>query len=664
MRTASLQVKLVIVFGVCLLLTVAAIMGYGVISDRGTEQFVSNASQDFAITAVREQLIEKARSLAAVINAELEVALDTARTLADVFAGIKDQQVNLNIDRDQMNAILRSTLVRNETFMAVYSAWEPNALDELDDLYMDTEGYDHTGRYIPYWSRDDKGTIALSPLRNYDNADTYENAVRKGEYYLLPREQKTECAIDPYPGPREDSWLISLVVPITANETFYGIAGIDVESKFLQSVVKQANQEFYDGAGKMAVVSYNGILAAASDTPDLVGKSLEYWMPEDWQEDVELVRAGEEKIAMVDGNIEAIVPFVIGRTERPWAVIIEIPEAIALANTYELVQGLREQALQNLGRQVAVGLGVTLLALLVIWMIARGIIRQLGADPSVVSEIARKVADGDLTVKCDTSGKGARGLLAAMKNTIEKLYVIMAEIKHTAENVAASSQETSSNAAQMSEGAASQAAAAEQASAAMQEMVANIRQNAENAMQTEKIAIKAAEDARKSGQAVIEAVKAMQEIAKKIAIIEDISGQTRMLSLNATIEAARAQQHGKGFAVVASEVRSLAERSQTAATEITQLVGTSVTTVEQAGKMLQQLVPDIQKTAELVQEISASSKEQNTGAQQINRAIQQLDQVTQQNSATSEEFSATAEELARQAVMLQDTIAFFKMDEK
>jgi methyl-accepting chemotaxis protein len=195
----------------------------------------------------------------------------------------------------------------------------------------------------------------------------------------------------------------------------------------------------------------------------------------------------------------------------------------------------------------------------------------------------------------------------------------------------------------------------------MEEMAANIRQNADNALQTEKIATQAAGDAKKSGLAVAEAVEAIQGIAGKISIIEDITRQTRMLSLNATIEAARARDHGKGFAVVASEVRALAERSQTAALEISELAGASVIVAEEAGGMLGQLVPDIQKTAGLVQEISAASKEQTSGANQINRAIQQLDSVTQQNSATAEELSANAEELAGQAEMLQQTIAFFQI---
>ena len=190
------------------------------------------------------------------------------------------------------------------------------------------------------------------------------------------------------------------------------------------------------------------------------------------------------------------------------------------------------------------------------------------------------------------------------------------------------------------------------------------RSPGDNAELTEKIALKSAADATESGKAVTETVGAMKEIAGKISIIEEIARQTNLLALNAAIEAARAGEHGKGFAVVASEVRKLAERSQTAAGEISQLSASSVEVAEKAGAMLAKLVPDIQKTAELVQEISAASKEQTSGADQINAAIQQLNQVIQQNAGAAEEMSSTAEELSSQAQQLQGTIAFFKVDER
>jgi methyl-accepting chemotaxis protein len=195
----------------------------------------------------------------------------------------------------------------------------------------------------------------------------------------------------------------------------------------------------------------------------------------------------------------------------------------------------------------------------------------------------------------------------------------------------------------------------------MEQMAANIKQNADNAGQTEKIARQSATDAQASGEAVTRAVSAMQTIAEKITIVQEIARQTDLLALNAAVEAARAGEHGRGFAVVASEVRKLAERSQTAAAEISTMSSQTVKAAQEAGEMLGRLVPDIKKTAELVAEISAACREQDIGGDQINQAIQQLDKVTQQNASASEEMSATSEELAAQSEQLQASISYFRL---
>ena len=279
-----------------------------------------------------------------------------------------------------------------------------------------------------------------------------------------------------------------------------------------------------------------------------------------------------------------------------------------------------------------------------------------------ITQAAQQIAGGNLLVDIkERSGKDE--LMRALAAMVQQLSDVVGEVKGAADNVGQGSMEMSSGSESMSQGASEQAAAAEEASSSMEQMSANIRQNADNAMQTEKIAVKSAADAIEGGKAVAQTVLAMKEIAGKINIIEEIARQTNMLALNAAIEAARAGEHGKGFAVVASEVRKLAERSQAAAGEISKLSVSSVDVAEKAGEMLAQLVPDIQKTAELVQEISAASKEQDTGASQINKAIQQLDQVIQQNAGAAEEMSSTAEELSSQAEQLQATIAFFKVKE-
>lgn len=278
------------------------------------------------------------------------------------------------------------------------------------------------------------------------------------------------------------------------------------------------------------------------------------------------------------------------------------------------------------------------------------------------AQLANAIAKGDLTQEVTlASEKDVLGIALQEMNNI--LSDVISKVRLGVANIYSGSQVMSGSSAQMSSGATEQAAAAEEASSSIEQMTANIRQNADNAAQTEKIAILASGEAERGGEAVGETVTAMKEIAVKINIIEEISRQTNLLALNAAIEAARAGEHGKGFAVVAAEVRKLAERSQVAAGEINELSTNSVDISEKAGELLGAVVPNIQRTAELVQEISAASREQDAGAGQINNSIQQLDAVIQQNASASEEMASTAGELAEQAEQLEDMISFFVMKE-
>jgi len=277
-----------------------------------------------------------------------------------------------------------------------------------------------------------------------------------------------------------------------------------------------------------------------------------------------------------------------------------------------------------------------------------------------VREIAARVSDGDLHIEIADAAEGS--VVAAMQAMVRKLHGIVEAVTAASADVQAGSSQLSIAVGQVSESTAAQAASAEEASSSVEEMHATIKQNADNAMMTEKIALKSAADAEESGKAVAEAVLAMTNIAEKITIIEEIARQTNLLALNAAIEAARAGDHGRGFSVVASEVRKLAERSHTAAVEIGQLSGSTVEVAKRAGIMLTKLVPDIQKTAELVQEITSASKEQSSGADQINSSIQNLNHSTQENAGAAQKISSTAEELSMKANELLKTISFFKID--
>ena len=343
----------------------------------------------------------------------------------------------------------------------------------------------------------------------------------------------------------------------------------------------------------------------------------------------------------------------------------------AMRNYIDQLTGVNETLAQKASEQatgvyermkvalaVTIGIGF-IFALFLMWGMNRIVVRPVHQGVA----FAKQIAQGDLTVSLDINQRDEIGMLSmALKDMAYRLKDVVIQVQAASDNVASGSEEMSSSSEELSQGSTEQASHLEEITSSMEQMGSNINQNADNAVETEKIARQAALDAEEGGRQVQNTVRAMKDIADKITIIEEIARQTNLLALNAAIEAARAGEAGKGFAVVAAEVRKLAERSGEAAKEIGERSASSVDVAEKAGMMLEKMVPDIRKTAELVQEISAASKEQSAGALQVNQAIQQLDQVVQQNASSAEEVSSTAQELASQAEQLQSTMSFFKVN--
>ena len=329
----------------------------------------------------------------------------------------------------------------------------------------------------------------------------------------------------------------------------------------------------------------------------------------------------------------------------------EVRAKVAAEETATLYQSGLRLMLGVIGGGMLIGIGLG-------YMISRSVTRPLAR----AVDAANRLAEGDLTVSVESNARDETGqLLQAMQNMVKQLSQVVGDVNGGAESLASASEEVSATAQSLSQASSEQAAGVEETSASMEQMTASISQNTENAKITDSMATKAAAEASEGGEAVKATVAAMKQIAQKINIIDDIAYQTNLLALNAAIEAARAGEHGKGFAVVAAEVRKLAERSQVAAQEIGTVATSSVELAERAGKLLDAMVPSINKTSDLVQEITAASEEQSSGVGQINAAVSQLSQTTQQNATSSEELAATAEEMSSQAEELQRSMSFFKL---
>jgi methyl-accepting chemotaxis protein len=668
MQFKSIKTKIVFMAGGCLLATVVVLVGIQMFSQSRSEKFVGEQVNELIEEQTRQSLMAVAEREAGTISQKLNINLDTARTIADAFNAVRlasDQGENFDL-RKAFNDILLRVLENNPEFLGAYSAWEPNALDNQDARHAGNKdsGHDETGRFVPYWNRDEEGRIARQALVGYEDASTHPNGVTKGGWYLFPRQRHKENILDPFPyivqGRQE--WLTTMSAPIMVDGKFLGIAGTDLRLKFIQQLSEEVAKALYDGAARVRVVSYLGIMVADSENPESVGKSLKDVFQGNWKDVVDSIQAGKSYVDMAPDKeaVDISAPIELGRTGTPWGILIEVPRNVVYADAEQLTAVMADNSRRNAIIGVSAGAAIVVLACLVLWFLANSLV----APVRKAVGFAQKIAGGDFVDNnIDVKQKDEIGALSrTLKEMADKLKSVVVDVKSASESVAGGSSELSSSSQSVSEGATEQAASIEEITSSMEEMTSNISQNAENAQETDALATKAADDARVSGEAVEKTVVSMRSIAEKISIVEEIARQTNLLALNAAIEAARAGEHGKGFAVVAAEVRKLAERSGTAAAEISELSSSSVDVAEKAGEMLKLLVPDIEKTAMLVQEITAASNEQNAGATQINQAIAQLDTVIQQNASASEEMASTSAELAAQGRHLQEVMAFFHVE--
>ncbi len=681
-----------VIVSLCMVLAIGALLAIGVMAARKNGAYIAQSSGESATKAAGEIILKNAKAVSFEIDAAMEVALDAARTMADVFAGIKDPDVNLRMDRKRINGILKSLLTKNSTFLGTYTAWEPDALDGLDDIYKGTAGHDATGRFIPYWNRNAEGNVIQVPLEDYENEETHENGVRKGAYYLRPRERKKECAIDPYPYPVQGKtvWLASLVAPIMVGETFYGIAGVDMRLDFLQSLAAAANKGIYDGVGDTTVISYNGIIAASSGKPELIGKHMKLLMPDGWEKKLALMRNGKEQLDITEASAEAMTPFHLGKTDTPWSVIITVPKIAVFSHVEEQLQELERRNRESLVYQVIAGVGVLLLALLIFWLMSGFIVRPINQAKDRLKDIAE--GEGDLTARLDATSEDEVGDLARWFNVfienhqkmvadivgnIETLNAASSDLNELSVRLASGSEEMSAQSdnvagatEQMSASINAMASAAEEMSAnansvsstaeelsmnmnavasSIEEMSMAIKEVAQTAKGGAEIAGKAAEMTDSATQTMSLLGAAAGEIGQVTTVIKRIAEQTNLLALNATIEAASAGDAGKGFAVVANEIKELARQSAGAAEDIGKRIEGVQSNTEEAVRVISEVSATVANLNDASTDITKSVEQQTETANEISGNVQQANTGVNNIASAIAEIAKGTEDVAKNA---------------
>lgn len=429
MQFRSIQLKIASLSGLCVLAATGSVVGYSMISSGSSRAFVSEETGALTDQLTRDSLKSLASTQAGVIRSTLDGAFDAARDMAHTFEVLASQDTTSATPavarRMQLNAILLNVLKENPAFNGTYSAWEPNALDDQDAAFRDKRemGSDTTGRFLPYWTRDAAGKIAIQPLVEYDSHDLHPNGVMKGGWYIGPQNGNGESILDPLPYivQGKNVYLATMSVPIMVAGKFSGVAGADFDLAFVQKLAEQVKSSIYDGQASVEIVSYKGLVVASSDRPEAIGSRFD-------QADTGLsqylatIQGGQADVTVDKDAFRAFAPIVIGRTKTPWSVMIKVPQAVAMAQARELDTALTERNGNDSVTQIAVSLIIALAGIGAMWFVARSIASPVNS----LTEAMRRLADGDTAAdipgmnRADEIGKMAATVSIFRENAIAK----------------------------------------------------------------------------------------------------------------------------------------------------------------------------------------------------------------------------------------------------
>ncbi|MHC8373721.1 methyl-accepting chemotaxis protein [Pseudomonas sp. MDT1-85] len=713
MKFKSIQFSVAALAGAIVLSVVAALVLYALFSGARTQDMVQQRTQAQFEQVIEQRLTSLAQTQVSQIQRELEAPLLIAGGLVRVNALIgtpgADGQPQLSLSREQLISLIKENVARNPKILGTYIGWEKNALDHNDAAYVDTPvvGIDASnGRFLPWWFRNEDGSLGLDKLVDVDDQKTLSTGVRASEYYLCSKETKKSCVIDPAPYKVGDKivMLASFIEPIMLNGAFQGIVGADLSVNFIQEMLLGANQKLYSGAGEMALIGGNGRIVAYTKDPSKFGEKVSDILDSKQIANMANLKRGEVTYTVdkAQGRIELYLPFGIGQTDARWTLMLELPLTAVMADLQKLQGDLDAQRKSDTFGMAMVGLLIAGIGLLVIWLVGHGIARPLKQMVAMLDDIAQ--GEGDLTRRLTSDRADELGSIAKGFNTfLAKLQAMITQVVTSVQSVSDSSEHTADIAIRTNIGVHKQMAEIDQVATAVHEMTATAQDVARNATQAAQAASHADQAAAQGMQIVRDtsnsigvlaveigkAVGVVQTLAKDseninaiLTAIRGIAEQTNLLALNAAIEAARAGEQGRGFAVVADEVRNLAQKTQKATEEIQTMIqqlqqGTrdvvrvmedsqnrtdeSVQHAAKAAEALETITQAVSVINDMNTQIASAAEEQSAVADDINRNVINIGQVANEVAGGADESSAASADLTKLAEQQRRLINQFKV---